>query len=163
MTDRQPPDSATPATPATTSSNAERAPRAIRLVDLKELQARQAGTIVDHLGIEFLEIAPDMLSARMPVDARTKQPAGILHGGSSVVLAETLGSVAAALCLPPGQRPVGLDINANHIRSVTEGWVIGVCRPIHIGRTTHVWQIEIRDEAERLVCVSRFTVAVLGS
>jgi uncharacterized protein (TIGR00369 family) len=159
MTDRQPPANATTASDA---QSASRAPRGMRVIDLKALQARHIGTVVDHLGIEFLEMTPDMLSARMPVDTRTKQPAGILHGGSSVVLAETLGSVAASLCLPPGQRPVGLDINANHIRSVTEGWVIGVCRPIHIGRTTHVWQIEIRDEAQRLTCVSRFTVAVLG-
>jgi uncharacterized protein (TIGR00369 family) len=120
-------------------------------------------TVVAHMGIEFLEVGADVLVARMPVDARTKQPAGILHGGSSVVLAETLGSCAAALCLPPDQHAVGLDINANHIRASREGWVIGTCRPIHIGRTTHVWQIEIRDEVGRLTCTSRLTMAVLGS
>jgi uncharacterized protein (TIGR00369 family) len=116
------------------------------------LEALHRGTTVEHLGIEFLQVGPDLLRARMPVDARTRQPAGILHGGASVVLAETLGSVAATLCLPPGQHAVGLDINANH-----------ECRPVHVGRSTHVWQIELRDEAGRLVCTSRITMAILGA
>lgn len=127
------------------------------------LEALHRGTTVEHLGIEFLQVGPDLLRARMPVDARTRQPAGILHGGASVVLAETLGSVAATLCLPPGQHAVGLDINANHVRAVREGWVIGECRPVHVGRSTHVWQIELRDEAGRLVCTSRITMAILGA
>jgi 1,4-dihydroxy-2-naphthoyl-CoA hydrolase len=126
------------------------------------LHALHRGTAVERLGIEFLQVGPDLLRARMPVDARTKQPAGILHGGASVVLAETLGSVAATLCLPPGQRAVGLDINANHVRAVREGWVIGECRAVHVGRSTHVWQIDVRDEAQRLVCASRITMAILA-
>jgi len=134
-----------------------------RPITLDALRARHHDTVVERLGIEFLQIGPDVLRARMPVDGRTKQPAGILHGGSSVVLAETLGSAAANLCLPEGQQAVGLDINANHIRAVRDGWVTGECRPVHIGRTTQVWQIEIRDDAQRLVCTSRITMAVLGS
>lgn len=127
-----------------------------------ELDALHAGTTVAHLGIGFVQVGPDRLVARMPVDGRTKQPAGILHGGASVLLAETLGSCAASLCLPPGRHAVGLDVNANHIRAVREGWVVGDCRPVHIGRTTHVWQIEIREEASgRLVCTSRITMAIL--
>jgi uncharacterized protein (TIGR00369 family) len=133
-----------------------------RPATVASLEAMHVGTTVKHLGIEFLQVGPDVLIARMPVDARTKQPAGILHGGASVVLAETLGSVAATLCLPPGQTAVGLDINANHIRATREGWVTGECRPVHIGRSTHVWQIELRDDAGRLTCTSRITMAILG-
>lgn len=135
----------------------------IRPATPADIDRMHEGTAVGAMGIECLQVGPDVLRARMPVDARTRQPAGILHGGASVVLAETLGSVAATLCLPPGQHAVGLDINANHIRAVREGWVTGVCWPIHIGRSTHVWQIEIRDEAERLVCTSRLTMAILGA
>jgi uncharacterized protein (TIGR00369 family) len=115
------------------------------------------------MGIEFLEIGASHLRARMPVDARTRQPMGILHGGASVTLAETLGSVAAVLCLPEGRVAVGLEINANHIRAARTGWVTGLCTPVHVGRSTHVWQIEIRDEAERLVCTSRITMAILDA
>ena len=132
-----------------------------RPTSIADLTERHVGTTVEHLGIEFLEVGDGRLVARMPVDARTKQPAGILHGGASVVLAETLGSCAASLCLPPGQRAVGLDINANHLRAVTAGWVTGECRPVHVGRSTHVWQIELRDDAGRLTCVSRLTMAIL--
>jgi uncharacterized protein (TIGR00369 family) len=114
-----------------------------------------------HLGIEFTEVGDDFLAARMPVDQRTKQPAGILHGGVSVVLAETLGSCGAAFAAPTGHRVVGLDINANHIRPVTGGWVTGTARPVHIGRTTQVWQIEIKNEEGKLTCLSRITMAVL--
>ena len=135
----------------------------IRPVSLADLKRMHHGTAVHHMGIEFLQVGPDVLRARMPVDARTKQPWGILHGGASVVLAETLGSVAATLCLPPEQHAVGLDINANHIRATREGWVTGVCSPIHIGRSTHVWQIELRDDAGRLTCISRLTMAILGA
>lgn len=118
-------------------------------------------TASEHLGIEFTEVGDDHLSARMPVDARTRQPAGILHGGVSVVLAETLGSCGAAFAAPPGHRVVGLDINANHIRAVSSGWVTGTARPVHIGRTTQVWQIEIKNEEGKLTCLSRITMAVL--
>ena len=119
-------------------------------------------TTVAHLGIEFLEVGDDFIRARVPVDSRTRQPAGILHGGVSVVLAETLGSCGAALASPAGHRAVGLDINANHIRSASEGWVIGVARAIHIGRTTHVWQIDLTNEQGQLTCVSRITMAILA-
>jgi len=118
-------------------------------------------TAVAHLGIEFLEVGDDFIRGRVPVDARTVQPYGILHGGVSVVLAETLGSSAAAAAAPPGHRAVGLDINANHVRSVSSGWVTGTARPVHVGRTTQVWHIEMTDDAGRLTCVSRITMAVL--
>jgi uncharacterized protein (TIGR00369 family) len=119
-------------------------------------------TAVERLGIEFLEVGDDYIRARVPVDTRTRQPYGILHGGVSVVLAETLGSCGAAYAAPPGHRAVGLDINANHLRSTTSGWVTGTARPLHVGRTTQVWQIELQDEQGRLTCVSRITMAVLA-
>jgi uncharacterized protein (TIGR00369 family) len=128
-------------------------------VDL--LTAIHVDTTVALLGIEFLEVGDDFIRARVPVDSRTRQPVGILHGGVSVVLAETLGSCGAAFAAPPGHRAVGLDINANHIRSVSEGWVTGIARPVHVGRTTQVWQIEMTDDQRRLTCVSRITMAVL--
>jgi uncharacterized protein (TIGR00369 family) len=118
-------------------------------------------TAVAQLGIEFLQVGPDRLVARMPVDARTRQPMGILHGGASVVLAETLGSCAATLTLPPERHAVGLEINANHLRAARSGWVTGTCTPVHVGRSTQVWSIDIRDEAGRLTCLSRITMAVL--
>jgi uncharacterized protein (TIGR00369 family) len=119
-------------------------------------------TVVAVLGIEFMEVGDDYLCARMPVDARTKQPHGILHGGASVVLAETLGSCAAQYCVDGAAfRCVGLDVNANHLRSVESGWVTARAEPVHLGRSTQVWQIDIRDEAGRAVCVSRLTMAVL--
>lgn len=120
-------------------------------------------TLCAHLGMQFTERGANFLSARMPVDARTTQPMGILHGGASVALAETLGSVAAWLCLAEGWNAVGLDINANHIRAATSGWVYGKATPVHIGRTTHVWQIEIVDERRKLVCASRLTMAIVAS
>lgn len=129
---------------------------------LEQLNARSQGCAVSHLGIEFTEIGPDYLCARVPVDERTKQPYGLLHGGVSVVLAETLGSMAAVLACPPGHRAVGLDINANHLRAVTSGWVTGTARPVHIGRTTQVWQIDMCNEAGQSTCVSRITMAVLA-
>ncbi len=119
-------------------------------------------TIVERIGIEFTEVGEDYLKARMPVDARTVQPARILHGGASVVLAETLGSVAAYLCIDPAQKTaVGLDINANHVRAVREGYVIGMASPLHLGTSTHIWQINIHDESQRLVCTARITMAIL--
>ena len=129
---------------------------------LEQLNARSQGCAVSYLGIEFTEIGPDYLCARVPVDERTKQPYGLLHGGVSVVLAETLGSMAAVLACPPGHRAVGLDINANHLRAVTSGWVTGTARPVHIGRTTQVWQIDMCNEAGQPTCVSRITMAVLA-
>ena len=129
---------------------------------LDKLNAWNQGCAVSHLGIEFTEIGDDFLRARVPVDARTKQPYGLLHGGVSVVLAETLGSVGAACACPAGHRAVGLDINANHLRSATQGWVTGTARPVHIGKTTHVWQIDMVNEAGELTCVSRITMAVLA-
>ena len=119
-------------------------------------------TAVERLGIEFLEVGDDYLRARVPVDTRTRQPYGILHGGVSVVLAETLGSCGAAYAAPEGHRAVGLDINANHLRSATTGWVTGTARPVHVGRTTQVWQIDLHDEQGRPTCVSRLTMAVLA-
>ncbi len=121
-----------------------------------------ANTVTSHLGIEFMEVGEDFLKARVPVDERTRQPYGLLHGGVSVVLAETLGSVGAALASPEGYRAVGLDINANHLRAATSGWVTGTARPVHIGRTTHVWQIELRNEDDELTCISRLTMAILA-
>jgi uncharacterized protein (TIGR00369 family) len=119
-------------------------------------------TAVERLGIEFLEVGDDFIRARVPVDTRTRQPYGILHGGVSVVLAETLGSCGAAYAAPEGHRAVGLDINANHLRATTSGWVTGTARPVHVGRTTQVWQIDLQDEQGRLTCVSRITMAVLA-
>jgi len=132
-----------------------------RPVSVQLLNEVHVGTTVAHLGIEFLEVGDDFIRARAPVDARTRQPMGILHGGISVLLAESLGSCGAAFSSPPGHRAVGLEINANHVRSVHEGWVTGAARPLHAGRTTQVWQIEIRNEKGQLTCVSRITMAVL--
>ena len=115
-----------------------------------------------HLGMEFTEVGPDFLRGRMPVDHRTHQPFGILHGGASVALAETLGSFAAGMVVDDSKyRCVGQEINANHIRAVSSGFVIGTARPVHLGRRSHVWEIRIVDEQERLVCISRLTMAVL--
>jgi 1,4-dihydroxy-2-naphthoyl-CoA hydrolase len=127
---------------------------------LDQLRERSRNTMIEHLGIEFLEIGDDSIKARMPVDSRTKQTAGILHGGASAALAETLGSIAAGMCVDrEKQGIVGLEINANHIRPVKSGWVTGVTRPIHIGRATQIWEIHLYDEQGKLTCVSRLTVA----
>ena len=127
------------------------------------LQETSSKTIVNHLGIEILEIGDDYLLGRMPVDARTHQPFGLLHGGASVVLAETLGSLASTMVLDiaSGQMPVGIEINANHVRGVRSGWVYGKATPINIGRTIHVWDIKITDENDRLVCSSKLTTMVI--
>ena len=129
---------------------------------LEVLTQTSANTAVSHLGIEFVEVGDDFLRARVPVDERTRQPFGLLHGGVSVVLAETLGSVGAYHASPEGHRGVGLDINANHLRAATSGWVTGTARPVHIGRTTHVWHIDLHNEAGELTCVSRLTMAILA-
>ncbi|CBA17576.1 hotdog fold thioesterase [Xanthomonas albilineans] len=131
-------------------------------VDLDALNADARDTLVAQLGIVFSEAGSDWLRATMPVDARTLQPYGILHGGASVVLAETLGSSAGNLCVRPDQVCVGIEINANHLRSVRSGWVVGTTRPLHIGRTTQVWEIRIEDAAGKPVCVSRLTLAVIA-
>jgi uncharacterized protein (TIGR00369 family) len=131
-------------------------------ISVEALAASHKGTAPEHLGVEFLEVGDDFIRARVPVDERTKQPFGLLHGGVSVVLAETLGSCGAMYSCPPGHRVVGLDINANHIRGATSGWVTGITRPVHIGRSTQVWAIELHDEQGRLTCVSRITMAVLA-
>lgn len=121
-------------------------------------------TMVEHIGIEFTEIGDDYLKARMPVDHRTRQPYGLLHGGASVALAETLGSMASALVIDRKQfYCVGLEINANHVRGVREGFVTGIARPLHLGKTTHVWDIRIQDHRDKLVCVSRLTVAIIAN
>ena len=115
----------------------------------------------DFLGIEFIEIGDDYITAKMPVNERTHQPFGLLHGGASCVLAESLGSVASTLCLDiKAQMAVGIEINANHLRSVTSGFVYGTVKPVHVGSTIHVWNIEIVNEAKKLVCVSRLTCAI---
>ena len=132
-------------------------------VTLQDLTAMAKGNMVAHLGIEFTAIEADAISAKMPVDNRTTQPHGLLHGGASVVLAETLGSIAANCSVDNSKYYcVGLEINANHIRSVKSGFVIGTTKPLHIGKTTQVWEISIRDEQEHLVCISRITMAVLA-
>jgi len=131
-------------------------------VSVELLNTFSAHTAAAHLGIEFLEVGDDFISARVPVDTRTCQPYGLLHGGVSVVLAETLGSCGAAFASPAGTQAVGLDINANHLRGVKSGWVTGVAKPVHVGRTTHVWQIELRNEAGELTCISRITMAILA-
>ncbi|MES2424732.1 MAG: hotdog fold thioesterase [Pseudomonadota bacterium] len=134
-----------------------------KALSLNELVRIHINTAPAHLGIEFLEVGDDYLRARLPVDSRTRQPYGVLHGGVSVVLAETLGSCGAAYSVEDGFRVVGLDINANHIRSVASGWVTGTARPVHIGRSTQVWQIEMTDDHGKLCCVSRLTMAVLSA
>lgn len=122
----------------------------------------RAGTMMEHLGIEITEMGEDFLTAKMPVDHRTRQPFGIMHGGASCVLAETVGSIAASFCIDLNQFVcVGVEINTSHIKSVKEGFVVGTARPYHIGRTTHVWGIEIRDEAGALISVSRLRMAIL--
>lgn len=131
---------------------------------LDALNASGARSLVAHLGIQITEQGEDFLRGTMPVDQRTHQPFGLLHGGASVALAETLGSLAGNLCLDPKvSMAVGLEISANHIRSVTQGIVIGTARALHVGRNTQVWDIRIEDEAGRLVCVSRLTLAVVPS
>ncbi len=129
---------------------------------LDVIQKMSAGTMCDALGMVFTEIGDDSLTATMPVDHRTKQPAGLLHGGASVALAETLGSIASALCLKSNDKmPVGIEINANHLKSATSGLVTGRCRPIRVGQSLHVWNIEIHNEKQELVCVSRLTVMIV--
>lgn len=131
-------------------------------VDIDALNARAHGSLVEHLGIVVTEAGDDWLRGTMPVDARTRQPYGLLHGGASVALAETLGSMAGGLCVDMTREAVvGLEINANHLRAVREGTVTGTARALHVGRSTHVWEIRIENEAGKPVCISRITLAVV--
>ncbi len=132
-------------------------------VNIETLNANTANSIMRHLGIEFTEFGDDFLSAKMPVDHRTKQPFGILHGGASVTLAETLGSMASVLIIENTDThlPVGVEINANHLIPADKGFVYGRATPIRIGKTIHVWSIEIKNGAGKLVCVSRLTIAII--
>lgn len=130
-------------------------------ISVEILTAVHRDTAVQHLGMEFIEVGDDFIRGRVPVDVRTRQPYGLLHGGVSVVLAETLGSCGAVYSSPEGWQAVGLDINANHIRGATGGWVTGITRPVHIGRTTQVWQIDLANDAGQTTCVSRITMAML--
>ena len=128
----------------------------------EQLTERGTRSMSGHLGIRFTEIGPDFLRATMPVTERTHQPFGLLHGGASVTLAETVGSVASLLCVDEQQyQCLGQEVNANHLRAKASGTVTATARPFHLGNRSHVWHIEIRDEEERLVCVSRLTMAIV--
>lgn len=131
-------------------------------IDFEAAQRMFVGTLGEAMGMRFVAFGDDWLSASIPVDSRTRQPFGLLHGGASVALAETLGSYGGWLCLPPGAgQAVGVEINANHLRAVREGEVVGTARPIHLGRSTQVWETRIVDAQQRLVCLSRMTLAVV--
>lgn len=131
-------------------------------LSIQDLNPLSKATMGEHLGIEWIEVGTDYIKARMPVDHRTRQPYGLLHGGASAALAETIGSVASAMIVDHEKYYcVGLEINANHIRSARQGFVTGTASPVHIGSSTHVWDIRIHDENGKLVCISRLTVAVL--
>lgn len=131
-------------------------------LSIEKLKPLGPNTMAAHIGIEWVEVGENFMKAKMPVDQRTNQPYGLLHGGASCVLAETLGSVASAMVIDHSKfYCVGLEINANHVRGVREGFVTGVASPLHLGSATHVWDIKIYDEKEKLVCVSRLTVAIL--
>ena len=133
-----------------------------KTVSLELLNAQAKGTLSAALGITLTEVGRDFIRGTMPVDPRTRQPFGLLHGGASVALAETLGSLGGWLCLPDeGSYCVGLEINANHLKAMRTGSVVGTARPLHLGRTTQVWEIRISDEDDALVCVSRLTLAVI--
>ena len=131
-------------------------------ISVESITALSERTAASHLGIEFIEVGDDFIRARVPVDERTVQPYGLLHGGVSVVLAETLGSIAAVHVLAKGFDVVGLDINANHLKSARSGWVTGITRPVHIVRSTQVWHIDMQNDDGELTCVSRLTMAVLA-
>lgn len=129
---------------------------------LSDFEHLGKGTMGEYIGIEWVELGNDFLKAKMPVDHRTRQPYGLLHGGASCVLAETIGSVASAMVIDHASfQCVGLEINANHIYSATSGYVTGIATPLHLGRSTHVWDIKIYNENEKMVCVSRLTVAII--
>ena len=131
-------------------------------ISVEILTQASVNTAQSHLGMEFVEVGDDFIIGRVPVNQFTQQPYGLLHGGVSVVLAETLGSCGAAFALPLGYKTVGLDINANHLRGTRSGWVTGIAKPVHLGRSTHVWHIDMRNDQGELTCVSRLTMAVLA-
>lgn len=133
-------------------------------ITLEKLNEGRQNSMQGYLDIEFTAIGPDFLTAKMPIEDKVRQPFGILHGGASVALAETVGSVASMLCIDDisKQYPVGLEINANHVRPIPAGVVYGTARPLHIGRKTHVWDIKIVNEAEQLICISRLTVMIVN-
>jgi uncharacterized protein (TIGR00369 family) len=130
-------------------------------IDVQIITQRGKNSMSDYLGIEFISLGDDYLIAQMPIDDRHKQPLGIMHGGASCVLAETVGSTAANFCVEEHYYCVGLDINTNHIRSVRSGMVIAVAKPFHLGKSTQVWSIEIKNEADQYVSINRLTLAVL--
>lgn len=130
-------------------------------IELERINAWNRGCLVERLGIEIIEIGDDFVRGTMPVDDRTRQPFGLLHGGASVAFAESLGSLAGNLCLGEDEVAVGLEVNANHVRAVREGAVTGTARPVHLGGSTQVWDIRIEDQAGRVACVSRLTLAVV--
>jgi len=132
-------------------------------VSLEQINQASPPTLVHHLGITITEIGPDYIIAKMPVDHRTHQPAGLLHGGASAALAETVGSIASHLCLenPKTHQVVGVEINANHLRGISKGFVYGKASPIRIGKSIHVWNIEITSDTGKLICVSRLTMSVI--
>lgn len=131
-------------------------------VTVNDIKGLVKDNMAEHIGIEWVEVGDNFVKARMPVDQRTRQPYGLLHGGASCVLSETVGSIASALVVDHSKFVcVGLEINANHVRSAREGYVTGVASPLHLGGSTHVWDIKIHDEQQKLVCVSRLTVAVI--
>jgi 1,4-dihydroxy-2-naphthoyl-CoA hydrolase len=131
-------------------------------VPVEQINDFAKNTMVSHLGIEFTEVGDDYLKAKMPVDAHTHQPLGLLHGGASVTLAETIGSSAGGMCVNlPDEYVVGIEINANHIKSAKSGQVYGVAKPVHLGKKTQVWEIKITNEQDELVCISRLTLAVI--
>jgi 1,4-dihydroxy-2-naphthoyl-CoA hydrolase len=132
------------------------------VLSVKELNSGRGGTLIEHLGIEFTEIGDDFIRGTMPVDGRTRQPYGLLHGGASVALAETLGSTGASMCIDPAEyQCLGQEINANHVRAARAGLVTGTARPVHLGGRTQVWTIDIVNEAGKLVCTSRLTLAII--
>ena len=132
-------------------------------ISLEKLNSMSVGNMVEYLGIEFTEVTPEYICAKMPVDNRTKQPMGLLHGGASVALAESVGSIASWLSLenPEKQAALGIEINANHLKSAREGYVYAKCMPLKVGRTMHIWDIKITNETGDLVCVSRLTTAII--
>lgn len=131
-------------------------------ISFDDLRAFIEVNMLKHLEIEILSMEENAFCGKMPVDHRTKQPMGLLHGGASCVLAESLGSIASYLCVDPDNyNVVGLEINANHVRSVRDGYVFGTCKPLHLGRSSHIWEIKITDDSNRLVCISRMTNAIL--
>lgn len=131
-------------------------------VNPEEINLRCKNTLVDHLGIEFIEVGEQHMAARMPVDRRTRQPAGIVHGGATAALAETVASAAANYCVDKGKICVGLDLNINHIRAVNAGIVIAITKPLHLGKSTQVWEIKITNEEGQLVSAARLTIAVIN-